>query len=95
MNLPEGVTNRIVLVRHGEPTETARGRCYGRLDVGLSERGRRQIEKACEFLRRFEFAAVYASPRVRARESAMIIAEESGLFYETKDAFAEIDLGDF
>jgi len=95
MNLPEGVTNRIVLVRHGEPTETARGRCYGRLDVGLSENGRRQIERACEFLRRFEFSAIYASPRIRARESAMIIAAQSKLFYETKDAFAEIDFGDF
>jgi len=95
MNLPEGVTNRIVLVRHGEPAETVRGRCYGRLDVGLSENGKRQIEQSCEFLKRFDFAAVYASPRIRARESAEIIAANSGLFYETKAAFAEIDFGDF
>jgi alpha-ribazole phosphatase len=95
MHLPEGVTNRIVLVRHGEPSESSRGRCYGRLDVGLSENGKRQIERSCEFLKRFDFAAVYASPRVRARESAEIIAAGSGLFYETKAAFAEIDFGDF
>jgi alpha-ribazole phosphatase len=95
MNLPAGVTNRIVLVRHGEPAATARGRCYGRLDVGLSKNGKRQIEQACEFLRRFEFSAVYASPRVRASESAQIIAEKSNLFYETIKDFAEIDFGDF
>lgn len=95
MSLPAGVTNRIVLVRHGEPAETARGRCCGRLDVGLSANGRRQVEQACEFLRRFEFAAVYVSSRVRARESAAIIAAASSLFYETNDDFAEIDFGDF
>lgn len=95
MNLPEGVTNRIILVRHGEPSVTARGRCYGRLDVGLSENGRRQIEKACEFLRKFEFSAIYSSPRIRARESASIIAAQSKLFYETKNDLSEIDFGDF
>lgn len=95
MNLPEGVTIRIVLVRHGEPAETARGRCYGRLDVGLSENGRRQIENAREFLRKFEFSAVYASPRIRARESALIIAEQSDLCCETINDFAEINFGDF
>ena len=93
--MPEGVTNRIILVRHGEPSVTARGRCYGRLDVGLSENGRRQIEKACEFLRKFEFSAIYSSPRIRARESASIIAAQSKLFYETKNDLSEIDFGDF
>ena len=32
----------LVLVRHAEPTDNARGRCYGRLDVELSEAGREQ-----------------------------------------------------
>ncbi len=40
---PAGVSARFVLVRHGEPEASARGRCYGRLDVGLSESGREQI----------------------------------------------------
>ena len=95
MNLPEGVTNRIVLVRHGEPEAAARGRCYGKLDVNLSENGRQQIEAANRFLQQFDLAAVYASPRVRAVESAKIIAEKGGLFVQPRVAFAEIDFGDF
>lgn len=95
MNLPEGVTNRIVLIRHGEPEASARGKCYGKLDVGLSENGKRQIEQTALFLERFDFAAVYSSPRVRATESAEIIAEKSGLIVETHEDFAEIDFGDF
>ena len=34
---------RLWLIRHGEPAEEARHRCYGSLDVGLSEKGRAQM----------------------------------------------------
>ncbi len=95
MNLPEGVTNRIVLIRHGEPEASAKGRCYGKLDVGLSENGRRQIEQTTRLLEGFKLAAIYSSPRVRATETAKIIAEKSGLIVETHEDFAEIDFGDF
>ena len=95
MNLPEGITNRIVLIRHGEPETAARGRCYGKLDVGLSENGRRQIERTTRILERFKIAAIYSSPRVRAGESAKIIAEKYGLSVGMREDFAEIDFGDF
>jgi len=95
MNLPEGVTNRIVLIRHGEPEASARGRCYGKLDVNLSANGRRQIELTARLLERFKIAAVYSSPRIRATESAKIIAEKFGLTVEMREDFAEIDFGDF
>lgn len=94
-NLPAGVTNRMILVRHGEPVETAKGRCYGKLDVGLSEKGGRQIEAAAEFLESFRLAAIYASPRTRAVESANIIARKCGLPVAVEKNFAEIDFGDF
>ena len=95
MNLPNGVTQRIILVRHGEPTETAHGRCYGKLDVGLSEIGKQQIVKAMEFLQGVEFEQIYASPRSRARESAEIIAAKNSLIYQVENNLAEIDFGDF
>ncbi|HXG83414.1 MAG TPA: alpha-ribazole phosphatase [Pyrinomonadaceae bacterium] len=95
MNLPEGVTRRIVLIRHGEPEASAKGRCYGKLDVGLSEKGKWQIERTARLLKRFEIAAIYSSPRVRATESAKIIAEKYNLTIETREDFAEIDFGDF
>lgn len=95
MNLPNGVTNRIILVRHGEPVESAKGRCYGKLDVCLSENGQQQIRQTSTFLERFELAAIYSSPRTRAAESAKIIAQQQKIFVEICADFAEIDFGDF
>lgn len=95
MNLPPGVTNRIILVRHGEPVAAAKGRCYGKLDVGLSANGKRQIEEVARFLQSFELAAVYASPRSRAREIALLIAQAQNLPIAVCEDLAEIDFGDF
>lgn len=94
-NLPEGVTARIILIRHGEPEAAAKGRCYGKLDVGLSERGKTQIESIALKIAEFEIAAIYSSPQVRARESARVIAQKCGLFVEIENDFAELDFGDF
>ena len=94
MNLPEGVTNRIVLVRHGE-TAAERGMCYGKLDVSLSANGKRQIKKACRFLSKFELAAIYASPRVRAVESAKIIAVKKNSTEAKHDAGKTAEVSSF
>jgi alpha-ribazole phosphatase len=88
------MTTRIWLVRHGEPAGV-RGRCYGKLDVGLSAAGRVQMERTAKCLRSEHFDAIYASPRVRTTESARAVA----LFHECgvqEDArLREIDFGDF
>ena len=86
------MSTRVWLIRHGEPAGV-RGRCYGKLDIGLSDVGRSQIERTAEYLRTEPVAAIYASPRRRTMESARIIAgphdchEDAGL--------CEIDFGDF
>ena len=93
MNLPNGVTNRLILIRHGEPVESAHGRCYGKLDVGLSDDGRRQITDTAAFVGEYEFTQIYASPRRRAVESAKIIQRSGQVFIS--ENLAEIDFGDF
>ncbi|MEO6589773.1 MAG: alpha-ribazole phosphatase [Pyrinomonadaceae bacterium] len=93
--LPQGVTKRLILVRHGEPSAEAKGVCYGKFDVGLSERGKRQIEKTDEYLQNFKVSSVYASPRARAIESAKLIAGKCGLSFQICESFCEIDFGDF
>ena len=40
---PDGVTHRLLFVRHGEPVAHAKGRLYGKLDVGLSAKGQAQV----------------------------------------------------
>ena len=92
--LPPGVTVRLVLVRHGEPDEQIRGRCYGRLDVGLSDRGRQQVINAGDFLCPLGISAIYSSPRRRALESAQVLAE-ARCPVNVDDRLGEIDFGDF
>lgn len=95
MSLPVGITARIILVRHGEPVQSAQGRCYGKLDVSLSQRGERQIEQTARWLQKFEIDAIYASPRTRAVESGKIIAAKRRLLIQPDESFAEINFGDF
>jgi alpha-ribazole phosphatase len=86
---------RLILVRHGEPEEAARGRCYGKLDVGLSDAGRDQIERVSRALASSDVAVVYASPRQRAVESARIVARPHGVAPVIVDDLGEIDFGLF
>jgi broad specificity phosphatase PhoE len=90
---PEGTTLRVVLVRHGEPEASARGRCYGRLDVDLSPRGRRQMRRVALLLERAPLTAVYCSPHRRARESGQIVAAPHRLAPQPEVRFREIDFG--
>jgi alpha-ribazole phosphatase len=87
------MTTRIWLVRHGEPAGV-RGRCYGKLDVGLSDAGRAQMERTAACLRGEPFGAFYASPRVRTLESARILAGFHDCEFRQDPGLCEIDFGD-
>ena len=78
---------RLILVRHAEPHEDARGRCYGSLDVGLSRRG----EEQAAGLRLSGFEAVYTSPRLRAVATARALDPTPIV----EDDLRELDFGDF
>ncbi|TPV96564.1 MAG: histidine phosphatase family protein [Myxococcales bacterium FL481] len=86
---------RLVCVRHGEPEQRARGRVYGKLDVGLSLAGREQVRRAVAVCRAWRPTVVYASPRTRARQSAEILASALGQDVTVEAAFAELDFGRF
>jgi alpha-ribazole phosphatase len=90
---PAGVTHRLLLVRHGEPAAHAAGRCYGKLDVALAAAGVAQMEAVAAALAPARLDAVYASPRVRAVESAAIVARARGLAVDRDPRLAEIDFG--
>jgi broad specificity phosphatase PhoE len=91
--LPDrGGATRVVLVRHAETEKSARGRCYGRLDVRLSARGLRQAEALA--LVDHRFAAVYSSPLARALDTARPIADAQGLEPIVLDAIVELDFGE-
>jgi alpha-ribazole phosphatase len=86
---------RFWLVRHGEPVEEVRNRCYGSLDARLSENGRAQMRQVAEGLRSEHLAEIYASPHCRALESAHIIGAAACCAIRIVADFREIDFGDF
>jgi len=86
---------RFWLIRHGEPAEEARHRCYGSLDIGLSETGRAQMAQVAVYLKCEPVAAIYTSPRSRALESARILGTVVSCSIEVVDDLREIDFGDF
>jgi broad specificity phosphatase PhoE len=86
--------SRLILVRHAEPEDDARGRCYGSLDIGLSEAGREHAGRLALRLASVECEAVYSSPRVRALETATAIAAVFGLAPAVDEGLRELDFGE-
>jgi len=82
---------RVWLIRHGEPAARARNRCYGKLDIGLSDEGRAQMARVAQYFAARPLDVIYCSPRSRARESAALLARPVHEIAE----LAEIDFGDF
>ena len=88
------MTTPIWLVRHGEPAGV-RGRCYGKLDVGLSPAGRAQMGQSAERLKAEPIDTIYCSPRTRTVESAQVVASFHDCPPQIDQGLCEIDFGDF
>lgn len=85
----------LLLARHGETADNAAQRFQGRRNPPLNERGRAQAAELAEALRGEEIAALWASPLLRAAETAEIVAGVVGLPVQTDDRLREIDVGDW
>jgi alpha-ribazole phosphatase len=85
----------LILVRHCEPEDGARGRVYGTLDVGLSADGRAQAVELVDRLDGVAVDVIWTSPRRRARETAEPLAAARGLRPLQEDDLRELDFGDF
>jgi broad specificity phosphatase PhoE len=80
-------------VRHGESVWNAEGRWQGQADPPLTERGRRQAERAAERLAGLGIAVLVASDLGRARETAQILGAHLGLAPRFDPALRELDVG--
>jgi alpha-ribazole phosphatase len=86
--------SRLVLIRHGEPDESVRGRSYGSLDVPLSAAGRQQAEALVHVLESVEIDAVFTSPLRRARETAAPLARARQLEPVAHEGLRELSFGE-
>ena len=85
----------LYLARHGQSVSNAMRRFQGTQDVPLSELGRRQAVALSAGLLRRRVAHVYASPLVRARDTAEIVVAEHGVPLTLVDDLRELSLGDW
>jgi broad specificity phosphatase PhoE len=85
----------IFLARHGRTPYNHEGRFQGQGDVPLDEHGRMQAAELAELAAEREFAALWASPLARARETAQIVSERTGLSVREDARLVETDAGDW
>jgi probable phosphoglycerate mutase len=85
---------RLYFVRHGE-SEANQLHVFSNRDLphGLTEKGRAQTERLAGRVRGTAFTAMYASPVLRARQSAEILSTRLHLDFVTTPALAEFDVG--
>lgn len=66
---------KIYLLRHGEVEAKSKILYYGFLDLPLSEKGKKQMEKAGRYLLKDKIDIIYCSDLKRSRDSAEIISK--------------------
>jgi broad specificity phosphatase PhoE len=86
---------RIYLARHGQTAYNAEGRLQGQGPVPLDETGRAQAQKLAEQAVAYEFAALWCSPLRRARETADMVARQTGLEPCEDARLMETDAGEW
>ncbi|MGL5081502.1 MAG: histidine phosphatase family protein [Microcoleaceae cyanobacterium] len=85
---------RILLVRHGETEWNRQGQFQGQIDVPLNDNGRKQGEKAAQFLQPIQLDFAWSSPMARPKETAEIILQHHpSLTLHLEDDLKEISHG--
>ncbi|HEV2752343.1 MAG TPA: histidine phosphatase family protein [Solirubrobacteraceae bacterium] len=85
----------ILLARHGETDANRAHRFQGRRDPTLNDTGREQARALAAEARGENVAVLYASPLLRAWETAAIVGEALGLEPRADERLVEIDVGDW
>jgi broad specificity phosphatase PhoE len=85
----------ILFVRHGETEANRRRLALGRADPPLTERGNGQAAALAQRLAPVGITTVYASPLLRARETARAIAAAVGCDVVVDDRLVELDYGEW
>jgi probable phosphoglycerate mutase len=85
----------IYLARHGRTAYNLEGRFQGHLPVPLDETGRAQALELAERAAAHDFAVLWSSPLLRARETADAVARRTGLEVREDERLAETDAGEW
>src|SRR5438477_12626943 len=80
-------------LRHGETEWNKRNIIMGSQDVPLNEVGLQQAHEASSFLENESFDVIISSPRIRARQTAEIIAQKTNKRILMEEGLVEITWG--
>ena len=96
MSSPARPVFQFVFLRHGESTGNAESRWQGQSDYPLTERGRAQANALAERWKKegAKFDLAIASPLLRAKETAEIIASALHVKLELDEVWLERDIGE-
>lgn len=84
---------QMIFLRHAKTRMNKEGRFCGKIDVGITEEGKRQAEKLRETFKEYHFDAIYCSPLKRTKQTLEAIFPNQEFIEE--DGFTEISLGDW
>jgi probable phosphoglycerate mutase len=81
-------------MRHGQAENNVSRTLVGRhIESHLTPQGRQQVTDAAKQLKTIPIDKVYASPVIRAMETAQIVCDAIGMNYEVDERLYEIELG--
>lgn len=89
------MVEKVYLLRHGHVDNGHEKKYLGRTDIPLDEVGIEQAKALHAYFETISIDAVFTSPLKRCMQTTEIICESKSLHYETVEAFAEIDMGDW
>ena len=85
---------KLYIFRHGQTEANIRNLCHGITDeFGLTETGRKQAEALAHKLKKEKLPLIFSSPLKRTKETARIVAAQSGARIEILPGLHELDGG--
>ena len=85
----------IYVVRHGETEWNAINKVLGRTDMPLNDTGIQQAHEIACALKDLNIEVFLCSPLIRARQTADVISNETGIDYKVDERLIEQDFGSF
>ena len=85
----------LYVVRHGETEWNAINKVLGRTDIPLNDKGLKQAHEIAESLKDVKIDIFLCSPLCRARQTADVISDETGIPYRIDERLIEQDFGCF
>jgi len=89
------ICTTLYLMRHGEVDEAYHRKFGGTIDMELSPVGRHQAKVLGDFVKRYDFDAIYASPMKRALATADPVCTAQNHQPQIMDGLREIDFGEW